>query len=111
MQPWLCLLHTARSITINVDQTSFTRDQQPVKVTVKNTGTVATKGWKVTWSWPGNQQISSGWSATVTQSGAAVTATSLSYNSTLAPGASTSFGFQATYSGSNSAPTLTCTVT
>ncbi|WP_305883816.1 cellulase family glycosylhydrolase [Actinoallomurus soli] len=78
-------------------------------VTVKNSGTAATKGWKVTWSFGGNQAVSNGWSATVTQSGAAVTATNASFNGGLNPGASTSFGFQATYSGSNTAPTPTCT--
>jgi len=31
------------------------------------------------------------------------------YDKTVAPGGSTSFGFQATYSGSNATPTLTCT--
>ena len=36
-------------------------------------------------------------------------ATNMSYNGAIAPGANTSFGFQATYSGSNAAPTLTCT--
>ncbi|WP_305886686.1 cellulase family glycosylhydrolase [Actinoallomurus rhizosphaericola] len=78
-------------------------------VTVKSSGTTATKSWKVTWSFGGNQSVSNGWSATVTQSGAAVTATNASFNGGLSPGASTSFGFQATYSGSNTAPTPTCT--
>ena len=80
-------------------------------VTITNTGTVATRSWKVNWTWGGSQQISSGWSANVSQSGSAVTATSLAYNGAIAPGSSTSFGFQATFSGTNAAPTLTCTVT
>ncbi len=45
-----------------------------------------------------------------------MTATSLSYNGTLAPGASTSIGFNGTHTGSNPKPTSftlngsTCTV-
>jgi hypothetical protein len=33
----------------------------------------------------------------------------MSYNGVIAPGANTSFGFQGSYTGTNSAPTLTCT--
>ncbi|MDH6460314.1 hypothetical protein M2302_000469 [Micromonospora sp. A200] len=43
--------------------------------------------------------------ATHRQTGTAVTATNLSYNGTLAPGASTSFGFNGTHTGSNPRPT------
>ena len=71
-------------------------------------GSAAIKTWKVTWTWGGNQAITNAWNATVTSSGTAVTATSMSYNGALAAAGSTSFGFQATYSGTNAAPTLTC---
>jgi cellulase/cellobiase CelA1 len=74
-------------------------------------GSSAIKTWKVTWTWPGNQAITNSWSATVTSSGTAVTATNLSYNGALAAAASTSFGFQASFSGTNTAPTLTCSAT
>ncbi len=75
-------------------------------VTVKNNGTSAISHWTVTWNWAGNQQITNSWSATVNQSGKAVSATNANWNGSLAPGASASFGFQGTYSGSNTAPTL-----
>ncbi|MFI2608205.1 glycoside hydrolase family 6 protein [Kitasatospora sp. NPDC018619] len=78
-------------------------------VTVANTGSTTTKSWKVTWSWGGNQQITNSWNATTSQSGSAVTAASQAFNGALAPNATTSFGFQATYSGGNTAPSLTCT--
>ena len=71
-------------------------------------GSSAIHGWKVTWSYGGSQNITSAWNATVTQSGAAVTAVNLAYNGSLGPSASTGFGFQATGS-SGTAPTLTCT--
>ena len=80
-------------------------------VTITNTGTTATKSWKVTWTWSGNQTITNIWNATDTQTGTAVTAVNAAYNNVIAPGAGTSFGFSAGYSGTNTAPTLTCTAT
>ncbi|MEH1164459.1 glycoside hydrolase family 9 protein [Micromonospora sp. CPCC 205539] len=74
-------------------------------VTITNTGTTAINGWTLRFSFTGGQTVSQGWSATVSQSGAAVTATNLSYNGTIAPGASGSFGFNGTHPGSNPRPT------
>ena len=45
------------------------------------------------------------WNATVTQSGSQVTAKSVSYNGSLATNASTSFGFNGSWTGSNPVPT------
>ncbi|MFC8719457.1 glycoside hydrolase family 6 protein [Kitasatospora sp. NPDC057198] len=73
-------------------------------ITVKNTGSTALSGWKLAWTFPGDQKITSAWNATVVQSGASVTATDLGYNGTLAAGASTSFGLQATYGSNNTTP-------
>jgi hypothetical protein len=80
-------------------------------VTVSNPGTVATKTWKATWTWGGNQAITNSWSATVTSSGTAVTAASQSYNGAIAAGGNTTFGFQASFSGTNTVPTLACSAT
>ncbi|WP_406346692.1 glycoside hydrolase family 9 protein [Streptomyces sp. NBC_00648] len=74
-------------------------------VTVKNTGASAISGWTLGWSFAGDQRISSAWNATVSQSGAAVTARDAGWNAALAPGGSRSLGFQATYSGTNATPT------
>ncbi|WP_344078676.1 glycoside hydrolase family 9 protein [Luedemannella helvata] len=74
-------------------------------VTVANTGTAAISNWTLKFSFSGNQQVTQGWSATWSQSGTAVTATNLSWNGSLAPGASTSIGFNGSYSGSNAKPT------
>ncbi|MEE1781528.1 glycoside hydrolase family 6 protein [Streptomyces sp. SP17BM10] len=78
-------------------------------VTVANTGTAATKSWTVSWTWGGNQGITNSWNASTTQTGTAVTAANQAYNGALAPNTATGFGFQATYSGGNTAPSLTCT--
>lgn len=77
-------------------------------VTVSNPGSAPTNSWRVTWTWPGNQQVTGIWNATGTQSGQSETATSLSYNGAIAAGQSTTFGLQASYSGSNGSPTPTC---
>ncbi|MEE6257659.1 extracellular catalytic domain type 1 short-chain-length polyhydroxyalkanoate depolymerase [Plantactinospora sonchi] len=74
-------------------------------VTVTNTATGAVNGWTVQWTWSGNQQVTNAWNAQVTQSGTQVSARNVSYNASIAPGASATFGFQGTYSGSNPTPT------
>jgi hypothetical protein len=76
--------------------------------TVANAGTTPTTGWQVGFSWPGAQTIGQIWSATDTQTGAAVTVTDAGYNGALPAGGSTTFGLI----GSGSPPgalTLKCT--
>jgi endo-1,4-beta-xylanase len=74
-------------------------------VTVGNTGTSTINGWTVMFAFPGDQKVTNAWNATVTQNGNAVSATAASYNATIAPGSSTSFGFQGTWGTSDTAPT------
>ncbi len=74
------------------------------QVVVTNTGSATLNGWQLGWTFPGSQAISSLWNGSYTQSGGHVTVTNLSYNGTLAPGASTTVGFTGTYSGSSAAP-------
>ena len=75
-------------------------------------GTTAThSGWTVTFTYANGQQITQAWSATVSQSGATVTATNLSWNGTLAPNTSTTFGFLASWNNStNAVPAASCTL-
>ncbi|WAZ25189.1 glycoside hydrolase family 6 protein [Streptomyces cinnabarinus] len=72
-------------------------------VTVTNNA-AAKSSWAVKWSYAGNQQVTNGWNARITQSGTAVTAANESYNGSLGTGGSVSFGFNASYSGSNAIP-------
>ncbi|MCZ4118451.1 glycoside hydrolase family 6 protein [Streptomyces sp. H39-S7] len=74
------------------------------QVTITNTGPAVT-AWNVGWSFAGNQKVTQGWSADIAQTGAAVTAKNLSYNGSLGTGASTGFGFNGSYSGTNTSPT------
>ncbi|MFJ7175381.1 glycoside hydrolase family 6 protein [Streptomyces massasporeus] len=72
-------------------------------VTVTN-NSAAKSSWSLKWSYSGNQKVTSGWNAKLSQSGAAVTAANETYNAQLATGGSVSFGFQGSYSGSNAIP-------
>jgi chitin-binding protein len=72
-------------------------------------GSSAITGWTVRWAWPNGQSITSSWNATLSASGANITATNANYNGRLNAGQSTSFGFNGTWNGTNNSPTLTCT--
>ncbi|MCS7477604.1 PHB depolymerase family esterase [Umezawaea endophytica] len=75
-------------------------------ITITNTGSASvTGGWTLAFTLPGGQVITSGWNATYTPTSGAVTAKNASYNGTIAAGASTGIGFQATHTGNTSAPT------
>lgn len=54
-------------------------------VTVTNNSAAKTS-WAVKWSYAGNQQVTSGWNAKISQSGTAVTAANESYNASLPSG-------------------------
>ncbi|WP_243716983.1 glycoside hydrolase family 48 protein [Actinomadura darangshiensis] len=65
----------------------------------------ALDGWKLAYSYAGNQKLSSGWSGKWSQSGQQVTVENENWNRTLAGGTSVSVGGQFTYSGTNADPT------
>ncbi|MET9231570.1 cellulase family glycosylhydrolase [Lentzea sp. NPDC003310] len=74
-------------------------------IAITNTGTTALNGWTLAFSFANGQGVTlPGWGATFAQSGAAVTATNLSWNGALAPNASTTIGFNGTFNGTNPAP-------
>jgi aryl-phospho-beta-D-glucosidase BglC (GH1 family) len=73
-------------------------------VTITNLGSPVSS-WALTFAFPAaGQSVTQGWSATWTQSGAQVTAASLSWNGSLATNASTTIGFNGAWSGSNPVP-------
>ena len=61
--------------------------------------------WSLTWSFGAGQSITQLWNGAFTQSGANVAVTNASYNGSIGTGASTSFGFNGTWTGSNPVPT------
>ncbi|PTA45999.1 cellulose 1,4-beta-cellobiosidase [Micromonospora sp. RP3T] len=74
-------------------------------VTIKNLGD-ALNNWSLKFAFPNSsQRVTQGWSAKWSQSGSDVTATNESWNGSLPTGASTSIGFNGTFSGSNPKPT------
>jgi Cellulose binding domain len=75
-------------------------------VTLTNTGSTAWTSWTLGFTYPGDQKVTSSWNTgSLTQSGQSVTATNASYNGSVAPAASTSFGVQGTWAGSDAPPT------
>ncbi|MEV6446219.1 glycoside hydrolase family 44 protein [Amycolatopsis sp. NPDC051716] len=76
-------------------------------VTVTNDRRTPITGWRVGWTWPGDQQVTNSWNTTLKQNGASVVAGDAGWNGPIGPGGSTTFGFQA--SGAAPPPRLTCT--
>ena len=91
---------TGCSVGYSVNQwnTGFT-----ASVTITNLGSPITS-WTLAYSYTGNQQLQQGWSGNWSQSGQNVTVTNASWNGSLATGASTQFGANFSYSGTNTAP-------
>lgn len=74
-------------------------------VTIANTGSSAVSNWKLGFTLPSGQTVTSAWNATVSPSSGAVTASSMAYNGSIPAGGSQSFGFQGTATGSTASPT------
>ncbi|WP_091195693.1 lytic polysaccharide monooxygenase [Micromonospora narathiwatensis] len=79
------------------------------EVTIMNHSSQTYSGWTANWTLPSGQSISQLWNGNLSTSGSSVTVTNVSYNGTIAPEGTTTFGFLASSSGTNSLPTVTCT--
>ncbi|MEV4821011.1 glycoside hydrolase family 6 protein [Micromonospora sp. NPDC049274] len=99
---------TAAQAATQCDIAYTTNDWQggfTANISIKNLGDPI-NGWTLGWTFPNSsQRVQQGWSAEFSQSGSQVTARSLSYNGSLATGASTTLGFNGAWSGSNPKPT------
>jgi poly(3-hydroxybutyrate) depolymerase len=80
------------------------------EVSVRNATSAATSAWTATFTFGNGQQVTQAWGATVSQSGATVTARNESWNGALAAGGTASFGFLGSWAGSNAAPAVSCTI-
>lgn len=88
---------------VNYSVTNQWVDGFTTTVTITNQGSSNITNWQVTWTFPGDQNITSFWNTSITQTGQNISAQNLSYNGTITSGGGTqSFGFNASYSGSNS---------
>ncbi|HCT80820.1 MAG TPA: glycosyl hydrolase family 5 [Micromonosporaceae bacterium] len=75
------------------------------QVTVTNTGSTPIDGWQLRWSFLSGQSAEQEWGASLTQSGAMVTAVNAPWNKRIQPGRSATFGFLGKPgSGPNPAP-------
>ncbi|MEW2079910.1 cellulose-binding domain-containing protein [Streptomyces sp. NPDC013433] len=64
----------------------------------------ALDGWRLSWTYTGDQQVTSAWNATVTQTGGSVVAASTSWNGVLPTGGAVEFGLQGTWRSADPAP-------
>ncbi|GID91217.1 SGNH hydrolase [Amorphoplanes digitatis] len=78
------------------------------EVIVRNGSSSASTGWTATFTFANGQAVSQAWNATVTQSGATVTARNVDWNGRLAAGGTATFGFLASSTGTNTPPAATC---
>jgi len=102
---------SGRTCTATAHLDSVWGDGFVATVTVRNTSAAtSTAGWSVGWTPPSGVRVDNTWMALPSTSGGRFTATNASWNGTLAPGATTLFGFLAhTSGGAPATPTLTCT--
>jgi mannan endo-1,4-beta-mannosidase len=76
-------------------------------ITVTN-GAAASSSWTVTWTFANGQTVTQMWNGQDAPSGATHSVQNMSFNGSLGVNQSTSFGFNGTWSGTNSIPALTC---
>jgi poly(hydroxyalkanoate) depolymerase family esterase len=84
---------------VNWWNTGLTSD---IKLT--NTTTSPVSDWTLRFTLPSGQTITNGWGASYSPNSGEVTATPASYNTTINPNSSVSFGFQATHTGNTGEP-------
>lgn len=90
-------------VSYSVTQT-WNNDGFTAEVKIQNTGNQPVQGWKLAWTFAGNQQVKSLWNGTGGQSGNSVSISNADWNKEIQPNNSVSFGFVGSYSGTNSNP-------
>jgi hypothetical protein len=83
------------ALTASVVPASTWNSGYSADVTIHNTGDAAVTGWVVEFDLPTGTTVTSSWSATRTASGNHYRFAALSWNGTVAPGGTASFGFNA----------------
>ena len=72
-------------------------------VTITNLGTPVSS-WTLAWNFAGGQAITQLWNGSYTQTGTAVTVTNASYNGSIATNATTTFGFNGSWTSTDPVP-------
>jgi hypothetical protein len=74
-------------------------------VTIGNLGPSPLTGWRLTYSYAGNQALQQGWNGTWSQSGKTITVANLPWNATVPASGSVTAGANFAYTGANDKPT------
>jgi endo-1,4-beta-xylanase len=74
------------------------------QVVIANTGTTTINGWSLTFTFPGDQKVTSNFNGGFSQTGENVTLTNASYNGTITAGSSITDGFQGTWTSNDTSP-------
>ncbi|WP_430785916.1 lytic polysaccharide monooxygenase auxiliary activity family 9 protein [Actinoplanes sp. G11-F43] len=72
-------------------------------------GSTPVNGWKIGWTWPGNQTLAQVWSAKGTSSGSLVSVSNENWNATVPANGHVTFGFLASGTTAPQVQNLTCT--
>ncbi|WFF01201.1 cellulose binding domain-containing protein [Micromonospora sp. WMMD964] len=99
---WVALPAYAAGATASFVKTADWGSGWEGKYTITNGGTSTINGWSLAFDLPSGTTLGSYWDALLTSAGQRHTFTNRSWNGTIAPGASVSFGFLASGSGSPS---------
>ncbi|MGW5581594.1 chitinase [Micromonospora chokoriensis] len=99
---WVALPAYAAGPTASFVKTADWGSGWEGKYTITNGGTSTINGWSLAFDLPSGTTLGSYWDALLTSAGQRHTFTNRSWNGTIAPGASVSFGFLASGSGSPS---------
>jgi aryl-phospho-beta-D-glucosidase BglC (GH1 family) len=75
-----------------------------ISIMITNNGTSTLKGWTLTWTFEGNQTITSMWSVDYTATGNKITVTGKDSTASISAGQTVPFGMNITYSGANTIP-------
>lgn len=86
--------------TVNAWNSGFT-----ASIRITNSAPNPVNGWRLAFTLPAGQAITSGWNATYAPTSGAVTATNVSYNVVIPGSGSTEIGFQGTHTGNTGRPT------
>ncbi|PWU57698.1 cellulose-binding protein, partial [Micromonospora sp. S4605] len=90
---WVALPAFAAGATASFVKTSDWGSGWEGKYTITNAGGSTVNGWSVSFDLPAGTTVGSYWDALLTSSGQRHTFTNRSWNGSIAPGASVSFGF------------------
>ncbi len=101
--------HTKPTAAAAVCEVTYTISNQwetgfTANVSVKNLG-IGLNNWQLSWGFAGNQTITNLWNGTLSQTGPSVSVANAAWAASLPSNGTASFGFQASYSGTNALPT------